>query len=303
MENGLVKAIDFYKNADTDKDGFVEHDGKATWMDTLHRTRAVEVQALWVEALKCSKNLFVLLKNKEKYLEIKKMTTKIESKLEKSFWNEEEGFYLDRIDNGENKVKTINSIFPLFFDLSSNPNKILKTIESDEFTSPFGVRSVSKNEKIFNPIGYHTGSVWGWMTALVACIEFKNNRPKKGLEYLKILADRLNQNCLGAIGEAWNSETGDVILLKPRGFEPGCCLQGWSSALVIRCIDECMLGIRVNAFDKSISVHPSLPDRIKVFRRKRIGNDFFDLKFERIGKKIKVRCLNNQKRFRIIFVE
>lgn len=283
MKNNLIKALEWCE--EREKNGFLEVGSKQTWMDTLDRKgKPIEIQVFWIEALKCLGSLFGLLGDVSKGKKLKEKARKIRGKFEREFWSKEDEFYFDRI-NGKDRTKTINPIFALFFGLTQNSEKILEKIEN-EFSSPFGVRTISKNESIYNPRGYHTGGAWGWLTALAACVEFKNNRPEKGLEHLKILSDRMNQNCIGAIDEAWNSEDDSKILLKENFEEEGACLQGWSSALVIRAIDECMLGMKIDALNKKIMVSPSLLNGMKIMRRKRVGNDFVDLLFERKGKKL-----------------
>lgn len=301
IKENFFKALDWLKQKDSDKDGFIEHGDRETWMDTLDRgIKAVEAQAFLITALKLGASLVKILWNNGR--EIKEEAARIEQKFEKEFWNKEDNFYFDRISlNSRDKTKTINSIFPLILGISQNPKKVLERIESEEFTSQFGVRAISKNELKYDPAGYHTGSAWGWLTALVACAEFKNKRPERGLEYLKILYNNLNQNCVGAIGEAWNSENNDVMLSKEFCQEPGACLQAWSSALIVRCIDEFMLGMRINALNGTITLSPSLPSGFRVIRRKRIGNDFVDFLIQRIGSKLNVKYNSeNQREYRIV---
>jgi len=297
----LVKAVDWCRQKDKDRDGFIEAIGKETWMDTLDRTgKPIEIQVFLTEALKSAGNLFQILGDSNRARMVKEHAMDIERKFERRFWNEKDQFYFDRID-GSDATKTINSIFPLLFGLSQNSKQVLDRIESEEFSSPFGVRTVSRNGLVYNPAGYHNGSTWGWITALAACAEFKNSRPEKGIYYLGILSDSLNKSCVGAIGEAWNSEDGSLILTKENLREEGACLQGWSSALVVRCIDEYMLGIRVDALSNTITVSPSLFDGMKVVRRKRIGDDFVDLMLERSENRLSVRYKSmNDKEYRII---
>ena len=301
MKNNLAEAIEWCRRRDKDRDGFIEAKDRETWMDTLDRTgKPVEVQAFLIEALKCAGNLFQVLGDPDKAKDMKGQARKTEKGFEKIFWSKKDKFYFDRI-NGESKIKTINSIFPLVFDISRNPKSVLDMVESESFTSQFGVRTLSKDENAYNPSGYHSGSVWGWITALAACAEFQNKRIKKAFGYLEILDKNLRENCVGAIGEAWNSENNEGVLLKGKVWEEGCCLQGWSSALVIRAIDEYMLGIKVDALEKSIIVSPALLDGMKLVRRKRIGNDFVDLTFERKGDKLKVSYKSRSKiKYRLV---
>ncbi|MEM5772999.1 MAG: amylo-alpha-1,6-glucosidase [Candidatus Aenigmatarchaeota archaeon] len=280
----ILKALSWCMSK-TDEN-LLEAEKRSTWMDTLDRDgKPIEVQAIWYECLLSVKKLSEILG--EDLIDFS-FLEEIKKKIE-DFWNPSTDLYFDRIKwKFKDEKKTINSIFPVFFKISKNPIKVLEKIESEEFTSLFGVRSLSKNEPEFNPIGYHTGSVWSWITGLVACAEFAQDRPEKGLEYLKILWKMFDRNCLGSLDEAWNSENGDAILLKEIGYEPAGFFQGWGFASVIRCIDEHMLGLKVDAFNKTIFASPSLLDGMKILRRKRIGNDIVEIAMERKANELKI---------------
>jgi glycogen debranching enzyme len=267
-------------------DGLLEAGKVGTWMDTLDRDgKPIEVQAIWYECLLSLKKLSEILG--EDLIDFS-YVEEVKEKIER-FWNPFSNLYFDRMKwKFKDERRTINSIFPLFFKISKNPLKVLEKIEGEEFTSPFGIRSLSKKDPAFNPLGYHTGSVWSWITGLAACVEFEYGRPEKGLEYLKILAKMFDKNCLGSLDEAWNSENGDSVLLKGIGYEPAGFFQGWGFASIIRCVDEHMLGLKVDALAKTIFASPSLLDGMKVLRKKRIGNDLVEIEMERKGEELKM---------------
>lgn len=293
VEENLLKAIDWCRSRNSDGDGLIESNGGWTWMDTLERDgKPIEVQAIWLKALTDARKLFDILGREIiDFSEIKK----IGKNIEKEFWDDSAGFYFDMVKwKFKDNKKTVNSIFPVLFGISKSPLKVIDRIESEEFTSKFGVRTVSKDESVYNPIGYHTGSVWGWITGLTACIEFLNNRPVKGIEYLSILKSMQGKTCLGSIDEAWGAENGDPVLSKGIGYEPAAVLQAWSFGSVVRCIDEFMLGLNVDAIENSIIVSTSIPDGMKVMRRKRIGNDLVDLQIERIGNELKASYVSRE---------
>ncbi|MEM5766586.1 MAG: amylo-alpha-1,6-glucosidase [Candidatus Aenigmatarchaeota archaeon] len=281
----ILKAFGWCMTKTDDK--LLEAEKKWTWMDTLDRDgKPIEIQAFWHESLLSLKKLSEVLG--ENLLDFSYLS-EIEKKIEDDFWNPLTNLYFDRIKwKFKDEKKTINSIFPVLFKISKRPIEVLKKIESEEFTSPFGVRSLSKDDPEFNPVGYHTGSVWSWITGIVACAEFAEGRIEKGLEYLKILWKMFDKNCLGSLDEAWNSENGDTVLLKETFYEPSGLYQGWGFASVIRCVDEFMLGLKVDAINKTIFISPSLPDGIKVLREKRIGNDIVKIWMERKMDELKI---------------
>ncbi|MEM7826328.1 MAG: amylo-alpha-1,6-glucosidase [Candidatus Aenigmatarchaeota archaeon] len=294
----LIKAFEWCVSKSDEK--FLEAGKRETWMDSLDRDgKPVEVQAIWYSSLKALKKLFEILN--EDILEEKEVED-LGKKIEEEFWNPSTQFYFDRIKwKFKDERKTVNAIFPIYFKISKNPIKVLERLESEEFTSPFGVRTISKNDEIFNPLGYHTGSVWSWITALLACVEFDHGREEKGLEYLRILRKMFDKNCIGSLDEAWNSENGDAILLKEIGYEPSGFYQGWGYALIVRCVDEHILGLNIDALNKTIYASPSLPDGMKIWRRKRIGNDLVEIEMERKGEELKLNLKSGRgKGYRLV---
>ena len=144
---------------------------------------------------------------------------------------------------------------------------------------------VSKNIGFYKPDGYHDGASWGLINGLMALAEFRMGRILEGLNYLKIVYKQANRFCLRCIPEAWNSDTGEMILRKPIGYERAAFLLGMSSAAVIKAVEEGLLGIEVDAFKKVIYLKPSITEGT-YFRRKRIGSDWVDLKISRTDNKL-----------------
>ncbi len=284
LEKNVEKALEFYEK-NKNENGFIFSKEKESWMDSLGREGYVlELQAFWANALKCCSELFEILGKGGK--EIEKESLELERNLEKEFWNEEEKFYFDRISSFKHREKTINAIFPLFFRIAKNWKDVLEKMESEEFTSNFGVRCVSAKESFYNPSGYHTGACWAWLLCILSAVEFMHAR-EKGFDYLKILFDRIGKNCVLSLEEAWNPENGSSVLMKENKVEESAYLQAWSS-LAIRAIDEFMLGIKINAFEGRIFLSPFLKDGMVVERRKRMGNDWVNLAIRRKGRKIEV---------------
>lgn len=280
VEENIVKALNWYrKNAD--ERGFVKNGSHETWMDTLDRKGiCLDVCSMWYEALKSGSNLLKLLGDAENSKDILALSKKLKKNVEKFFWKD--GFYVDNLESGE---RSINAVFPLVFGISRKPVRVLDVLESEEFTTSYGVRSLSSHSPNYNPAGYHTGSSWGITTSLVACAEFLNNRIEKGLQYLKAVESMLDKFCVNSLPEAWNSETGELKLLKPAGYEDAAFLQGWSAAGAIICVDEFMIGMKPDALNKSIYLYPAIKDVVR--RKRRVGKDFVELTIAREDGRIK----------------
>jgi len=291
VKENLLKALNWYKK-NCDENGFISNDSRETWMDTLDRKGiCLDVCSIWYEALKSGSNLLNLLGDSIGSKALLDSSKLLKNNIEKHFWRDD--FYIDNLEGGE---RSINAVFPLVFGISKRPVKALKVLESSEFTTEFGIRTLSKYSNLYNPAGYHTGSSWGITTALMACAEFLNNRTEKGMEYLQKINKTLNKFCVNSLPEAWNSEDGSLNLLKPFGYEYAAFLQAWSAAGVIICIDEFLLGLKEDALNKSITITPAIREN-RVKRRKLVDKDVIELTIEEAGRRINSTCKSSKEHF------
>jgi len=161
--------------------GLVAHDPMYTWMDTVPREFAIEVQVLWSRAFEMASDL---LDNPKLSDEADRLQVRIED----DYWNGD--FYLDSLKGAY--AFTCNSLLPLLYysHSSSKVNKGIKLLKSELLTD-FGVKAVSRKES-HTPETYHE-KVWGlttyWGLKLLASAEPGN--AKKVLDaYLKHMDSR-----------------------------------------------------------------------------------------------------------------
>jgi glycogen debranching enzyme len=267
-ESVLKSALKWCESRE-DAFGFLRHDDNCfeTWVDTYSRAKkAVDVQALWIHSMECYSRLMELLKQK-----FTKNVALIKENFDKKFWCKNTNYYFDRIEP-EAKAVTANAIVPLLFGIPNHAKEVLAAIESPALTTDWGVRSLSNKDPDYDPDSYHKGNVWGFLTGLAACAEFKYG--ENGMRYMQLLANNLENGCLGAMPEIYS---GDI---RKSG---GCCMQAWNAALFIRAIDDYMLGIEVDAFrsknpEDCITVDPKLPPGINhIHRVRRVKNSWVEI--------------------------
>ncbi|MFH0956244.1 MAG: hypothetical protein V1813_00115, partial [Candidatus Aenigmatarchaeota archaeon] len=194
------------------------------------------------------------------------------------------GVYADRIEKGmPMEKKTANALVPLFMGPGRPMPTVLGWAENRSMLlSEMGIRTLSKDEEGYSPSGYHTGSSWSIATAWAAAAQFSCGRPEQGWSMAKILAEDIERDALGCIGECWNSEDSTLT---------GCPLQLWGAALFITIIDDFMLGIEVDAPGMSVSVCPRIPSSVgKIERMVLVGKEEVTLTFEKTSKGLDVRC-------------
>ena len=133
---------------------------------------------------------------------------------------------------------------------------------------------MSNQEKIYDGLSYHQGSVWPLFTGWAALAEYRGNQPLAGYRLLMENANLTRAQDLGAVTELLS---GDFYV----PFGRSTTHQLWSSAMVITPTLRGLFGITIDAQSKTITVNPHLPatwDHAEV-RDLRVGSDTVDLVF------------------------
>jgi predicted glycogen debranching enzyme len=243
-----------------DSDGLLyagETGTQLTWMDakvgdtvfTPRAGKAVEIQALWFNALKIMADFaekFGDDADREKYLE---MAEKARKSFNDIFWNDHEECLFDVINGTEKDVSVRpNQIFAASLpNAILNPEKARKVIRKveAELLTVYGLRSLSPKDKNYRPIyigspferdsAYHQGTVWGWLIGAFVDAYRKvhageANTEKRVGEILSGFKTHLTEGGVGNISEIFDADTPHL----PRG----CFAQAWSVAEVLRVVSS-----------------------------------------------------------------
>ncbi len=243
IEQGMHKAME---QLALDGD-IVKHSPSGTWMDTLERGPAIDIQSLWLEAAEI-------------------MDDKRKRKLEKGLKKFEQDNLLK--DELENEADAVNPVVTLMF------NQVEKEIARNqlekingEFCSRYGARTRSVTDLGYDSSGYHTGSCWGLTTCWAAMANMRYGNYKHGISFLEKLEQFLDRNQPGALPEVVDAENGESL---------GCSEQAWSAGLFIHAIDSYLLGINVE--EDFVEINP--PPDLEITRRgKMVRGEKLDLRF------------------------
>jgi glycogen debranching enzyme len=134
----------------------------------------------------------------------------------------------------------------------AHPEGCLRQLAAHTLNTDWGLRDVSNEEKIYDGMSYHQGSVWPLFTGWAALAEYRGNQPLAGYQMLMENANLTRAQDLGA----------DTELLSGDFFVPfgrSTSHQLWSSAMVITPTLRGLFGIDIDAQSKTITVNPHLP--------------------------------------------
>lgn len=226
----------------------VQHSPCGTWMDTIKRSSAIDIQSLWLEATQI-------------------MDDSRKKKLEEGMERFRSGKYIK--DELGQSHQTINTAIPLMFDQVDTETG-LKELEkiNGEFSSRYGARTRSVTDPGYDSSGYHTGSVWGLTTCWASAANFCYGKDQEGVNFLEKMGQFLDRNQPGALPEVVDAESGELL---------GCPEQAWSAGMLVHVIDSYMLGIKVE--DNYVKIEPA--QNLNCTRKgKRIRGEKLDLRFE-----------------------
>jgi hypothetical protein len=156
------------------------------------------------------------------------------------------------------------------------PEGCLKQFAAASLNTDWGLRDVANDEKIYDGMSYHQGSVWPLFTGWAALAEYRGGQPLAGYQILMENANLTRAQDLGSVTELLS---GDFFV----PFGRSTSHQLWSSAMVITPTLRGLLGISIDAQTKTITVNPHLPAGWSVanIRHLTVGSETVDLLFTR----------------------
>ncbi len=127
---------------------------------------------------------------------------------------------------------------------------------SPEFSTGWGTRDVGDDQKPYDPISYHQGTVWPLFTGWASLAEYRAGKPAAGFAHLMQNVDLTYQQDLGSVTELLSGKFDS-----PLGRSTSHQL--WSSAMVITPAVRGLFGLHVDALHKTLQADPQMPEAWK----------------------------------------
>jgi len=214
------------------------------WVVTPRRGKAVEINALWHNALKLLAGWLREVDEDADAERYEEHARRARESFNQRFWFEAGGYLYDVVDSGggDDSACRPNQIFAISLDhpiLAPEHWKAVLEVVERELLTPFGLRSLSPNHPDYKPTyhgdlrtrdaAYHQGTVWGWLIGpfIDAWQKVHPNNAAAARSFLSRFPDHLGEAGLGTISEVFDAQ-------EPHAAR-GCIAQAWSVAEVLRC--------------------------------------------------------------------
>jgi predicted glycogen debranching enzyme len=213
------------------------------WVVTPRRGKAVEINALWYNALCLLSQWTQAAEDPTAAARWGNEARAVRAAFNQRFWNPHTGYLYDVVDgeSGEDAACRPNQLFAIAL-----PHPVLErdrwrpVVDAvvERLVTPVGLRSLSADHPDYKPMyhgdilardaAYHQGTVWAWLIGpfLDAWIKVFDD-PTRARRWLQGFDAHLNEACVGNISEVFDA----TAPYRPRG----CIAQAWSVAEVLRC--------------------------------------------------------------------
>ncbi len=225
------------------------------WVVTPRRGKAVEINALWYNALRLSVEWMDKMNVRgENADQFKAQADLAYASFQRRFWNEKENCLYDVVDSPTEKD---GQLVGSYDDSSIRPNQVIALalkypvlmeerwkpvleVVKGELLTPVGLRSLSPRDKNYKAkydgdlrtrdAAYHQGTVWAWLVGPF-CTAWRRAFPSDATATWSLVRgfeDHMNEDGIGTISEIFDAE--------PPFTPRGCMTQAWSVAEVLRCL-------------------------------------------------------------------
>jgi predicted glycogen debranching enzyme len=211
---------------------------------TPRRGKAVEINALWYNALSVLARWLDEERGADAGKEMHAAADRARASFNTRFWNAEGGYLYDVVDTeggGNDAAFRPNQIFAVSLPnpvLAQERWKAVVDLVGEKLLTPVGLRSLAREHPDYKPTyhgdlrtrdaAYHQGTVWSWLIApyIDAWLKVYPDRRTDARRFLSGLEAHLGEACIGSVSEVFDAEAPYT----PRG----CIAQAWGVAELLR---------------------------------------------------------------------
>jgi predicted glycogen debranching enzyme len=220
------------------------------WVVTPRRGKAVEINALWYNALRLMEGWLTAEGAASESAALEELADRARASFNARFWSPELGHLFDVVDvldgalaGGNDPACRPNQLFAISLEhpvLDPAHWQAVARVVEEKLLTPVGLRSLAPGHPDYKPqyfgdlrtrdAAYHQGTVWGWLIgpAVDAWLKTHTGDTARARRLLDGLIAHLEDAGAGSISEVFDAE--------PPYTPRGCIAQAWSVAEVLRCL-------------------------------------------------------------------
>ena len=257
----------------------------------------IEVQAYAYMARVCIADVYHRAGDVERAERLRKEAEELRRRVDRDFWMDGNGIYEMALQAGNRGTAVVasNAGHALWAGIAV-PEKARRTMErlmAKDMFSGWGIRTLSENERRYNPIGYHLGTVWPHENAMIAAgFRRYGFDEAAGTIFTGLVeaATTFEHYRLPELLSGFPREEYGV----PVRYPVACHPQAWAAGAIPHLLTG-LLGLAPEAFERRLRVvrpvMPSFADFVELSGL-RVGEGRVDLRFERTDDAVSVEVLH-----------
>ena len=236
--------------------------------------------ALGAEALQALSNLAHLTGKDDLSQKLGEEFARQKKLVDQTFWSADKKLYAYALDpNGQRmESASVLATVPLWFGLldQDNAQPMIDQLARADHQTDWGMRIISAQNPLYDPGGYHYGSVWPLFTGWAAVGEYRYHRAQPA--YLNLRSNSLLA-LGGALGHVTEVLSGDYN----QPLSTSSPHQIWSAAMVVSPLLRGLLGLESDSTSHELHFAPHMPAEWKSFevRNIHVAGAILDLKYNR----------------------
>jgi glycogen debranching enzyme len=218
---------------------------------------------------------------------------------ESAFWCEDIGTYALALDGQKRpcRVRSSNAGQVLFSGIATPEHAaaVVRDLMRPSFFSGWGIRTLAREERRYNPMSYHNGSVWPHDNAMIAAGFARYGHRDAVDRVFKGLFDAASYMDLRRLPELYcgfqrGRERGPTL------YPVACSPQAWAAGTPLLLLQSC-LGLEFDPDRKEIRLrNPRLPSFLEevTLRNLRLGQSTIDVMVRRHDHGVSLQVLRNE---------
>lgn len=310
---------------DIDGDGFVEYESQSPkgirnqgWKDSFNAVlypdgrlakspiSLVEVQSYVYDAKRRAIELCSLVGQELLAKRLSREAADLKEAFNTAFWCPSEGYYAMALDHDKEQVPTVTSNpgHCLMGDLLP-PERIRTVVERlmrPDMFSGWGIRTLSADSPVYNPVGYHIGTVWPHDNSLIAVGMASKGFKQEANEIFNALFEASLQFPYYRLPELFCGFQRAGELDRPIPYPVACSPQAWAAATPLLLV-QAALGLEADARHHLLKVqHPVLPSWLEEVSLSglRVGDARVDLVFVNVNGNTTTRIVRKTGEVRVL---
>jgi glycogen debranching enzyme len=230
----------------------------------------------------------------------------LKTRFNRDFWVEDLEFCALALDGEGKPADSISSnpghCLHLGIFTPEKAQSVAERLQAPDMFNGWGIRTLSSHSPAYNPIGYHTGSVWPHDNALTAMGLRSIGRVEQALEVAQGLFDMTLLQPYERPPELFCGYQRNNDNDRPVQYPVACSPQAWATGSIFQLL-QMMLNLVPDAPNNRLRIiDPALPESINKLsvHNLRIGGTLLDLEFERSGASTACRVTKKRGNLRVI---